>query len=338
MLRIRVIAPLELTEEVVDLAGGSVAVTNLIVLPGVARSPRGDMVQFELAREAADAMLSELRELGLHECGSIAVDEVDMSISTGARKAEEAAPGYDDDAVIWDELDARTAADARLSWVFMAFLVLATQIAAIGALLDQPILIVGAMVLGPEFGAVAAICFGVVHQNPARIGVAVRTLAIGFTTAIAVTALCATLVAWLGWIHPAMLDHRPMTDFIVHPDRWSFIVALLAGVAGMLSLTASKSSALVGVFISVTTVPAAGNIAVAIPLGHFSEVSGSAAQLGVNLLGMLVAGVVTLALQRALWSRYGIRLPALPDHTTAPPHPATQPATVASPQSRTRRP
>jgi hypothetical protein len=93
-------------------------------------------------------------------------------------------------------------------------------------------------------------------------------------------------------------------------------VAVLAGVAGILSMTARKSSALVGVFISVTTVPAAGNLAVAIALEHWSEVSASLIQLGVNLAGMILAGIITLALQKALWTRYGRRLPA--KNATAP--------------------
>ncbi|MET0915285.1 MAG: DUF389 domain-containing protein [Jiangellaceae bacterium] len=37
----------------------------------------------------------------------------------------------------------------------------------------------------------------------------------------------------------------------------------MAGIAGILSLTAAKSGALIGVLISVTTVPAAGRSAVA---------------------------------------------------------------------------
>jgi uncharacterized hydrophobic protein (TIGR00271 family) len=310
MLHVRVLSPAELTDEVLGLAEEYVAVTNVVVVPGAARKPVGDLVQFDMAREAADAMLCRLRELEIDKRGSIAVEQIDVSISAGTDRAEEAAPGYDDDAVVWDELDARTAADARLSWAFLAFLALATQLAGIGALLDQPILIVGAMVLGPEFGAVAAICFGLVRRRPARIAVALRTLAIGFAAAVAITAVCAAVSRWLGWISPGMLDDRPLTDFIVRPDKWSFIVALLAGVAGILSITAGKSSALVGVFISVTTVPAAGNIAVAIPLEHWSEVGGSAEQLGVNLAGMLLAGTATLAVQQAVWRRYGLRLPA----------------------------
>jgi uncharacterized hydrophobic protein (TIGR00271 family) len=338
MLHIRVIAPPRLTDQISDLCGASVAVTNLVVLPGAAREPAGDLIQFDMAREAADAMLQRLRELGVDESGSIAVETVDVSISVGATVAEQAAPGYDDDAVLWDELDARTAADARLSWAFLAFLALATQIAAIGALLDQPILIVGAMVLGPEFGAVAAVCFGLIRVDTQRIAVAVRTLVIGFLVAIAITTACATVSRWLGWISPADLSHRPNTDFIVHPDKWSFIVAVLAGIAGILSITASKSSALVGVFISVTTVPAAGNIAVAIPLAHWGEVKASAVQLGVNLAGMLLAGTATLAAQRFLSLRYGIKLP-VPTRAAAQrtPHRPAAPGAPGRPAGRTNR-
>ncbi len=309
MLHIRVITPVDLTDQVTEIVDDCEGATNLVVLAGAARSPAGDLVQFDMAREAVDEMLTRLRELGLDRSGSITVEDLDLSISVGATVAEEAAPGYDEDAVLWDELDARTTADSRLSWAFLVFLILATQIAGVGALLDEPILIVGAMVLGPEFGAVAAICFGLVRRDPARIALAVRTIVVGFAVAIAVTAACAEVARMLGWIQPSMLEHRTMTTFIVEPDKWSFIVALMAGAAGILSMTAGKSSALVGVFISVTTVPAAGNIAVAAAVGLWGEVGGSLIQLGVNLAGMLIAGVVTLAAQRLLVTRYGVRLP-----------------------------
>ncbi|NED02343.1 DUF389 domain-containing protein, partial [Streptomyces sp. SID6648] len=52
---------------------------------------------------------------------------------------------------------------------------------------------------------------------------------------------------------------RPNTGFVYAPDAFSFVVAILAGIAGTLSLTSAKSGALVGVAISVTTVPAAAN-------------------------------------------------------------------------------
>jgi uncharacterized membrane protein len=82
------------------------------------------------------------------------------------------------------------------------------------------------------------------------------------------------------------------------------IVALLAGVAGMLSLTTTKSSVLVGVLISVTTVPAAANVGVAAAVGRWDECLGAATQLAVNLVSLLLAGVATLTIQRQVWHRW----------------------------------
>jgi uncharacterized hydrophobic protein (TIGR00271 family) len=96
-----------------------------------------------------------------------------------------------------------------------------------------------------------------------------------------------------------LVDPRPLTDFIWRPDALSWVIAFLAGIAGMLSLTSAKSGALVGVLISVTTVPAAGNIAVAIAYGAADEAWGSSLQLGINLAAIATAGILTLAVQRA---------------------------------------
>lgn len=306
MLHIRVTSPDDITDRVIGLAGESAAAINVTVARGAVISPEpADLVTFDLAREAADTVLVKLRELGLEERGTIAVHSIDLSVSHAAKAAEEAAPGYEEDAIIWDEISARTSAEARLSWSFLAFIALATQLAAIAVLLDQPVLIIGAMVLGPEFGPLAAICFGMIVREPWRVFDATRTLVVGFAAGIAITTGCAAVSRWLGWIDAGMLADRPATQFIFHPDKWSFIVAILAGIAGTLSITAGKSSPLVGVFISITTVPAAGNIAVGIALTKWDEVGGSSVQLGVNVIGLLIAGTITLVVQRFLWSRYG---------------------------------
>ena len=103
---------------------------------------------------------------------------------------------------------------------------------------------------------------------------------------------------------------RPQTGFITSPDTWSLVVAVLAGIAGVLSLTSAKSGALVGVFISVTTVPAAADMAISLALGGGHEFLGAATQLGINLAGILVAATATLAVQRAVWRRVPGRRPA----------------------------
>src|SRR3569833_86701 len=128
------------------------------------------------------------------------------------------------------------------------------------------------------------------------------TLGVGFAVAIALAALAALVGRGLGWFGPeALTGDRPQTGFITAPDHWSLVVAVLAGLAGVLSLTSAKSGALVGVFISVTTVPAAGTMALGLALGSRSAFVEAAVQLGINLAGMLVAAVATLVLQRTLW-------------------------------------
>ncbi|MCP9953049.1 DUF389 domain-containing protein [Actinomadura madurae] len=303
MLHLRAIVPADRTERVCAVLDGCAGAANVVVLEGAARAPRGDLVTADVARESANEVLDALRALGVDRDGSIALDKVDLTLSERAELAKERAPGHGDDAVVWEELDRQVSEGTALTWSFVAFLALATQLAGIAALIDSPVLVVGAMVLGPEFGAVAAICYGLVRLQPGRIVEAVRALAAGFAVAIVITYVCALVSRWIGVIELDRLpDDRPLTAFIYSPDRWSFIVALLAGAAGVLSLTAGKSSALVGVFISVTTVPAAGNLAVAMALKHASEITGSLLQLAVNFAGMIIAGALTLVVQRAVWS------------------------------------
>jgi hypothetical protein len=71
----------------------------------------------------------------------------------------------------------------------------------------------------------------------------------------------------------------------------------------VLSLTSGKVGGLSGVFISVTTVPAAGNIALGFAFTQWSEVAGSSAQLALNISGMALAGWITLLVQQRVWNR-----------------------------------
>lgn len=59
--------------------------TNLAVLPGAAREPAGDLVLCDVAREAAHTVLADLEASGLTERGSIAAQQVDLSLSTRCR-------------------------------------------------------------------------------------------------------------------------------------------------------------------------------------------------------------------------------------------------------------
>ena len=189
LLHLRVVSPADLRDEVEALLRGQRGTTNLVVLPGAAREPGGDLIQADLARECVQDVLSGLRELGVDRRGSISLHAVDMAIGDGVRRAERTAPGDAADAVIWEEVS---------------------------------------------------------------------------------------------------------TEYIYQPGWFSLLTALVAGAAGMLSLTSARSAVLVGVFISVTTIPAAGNLALALVFGRFHDAAGSALQLVINLTGIVAAGYLVL--------------------------------------------
>ncbi|MFY4720203.1 DUF389 domain-containing protein [Streptomyces sp. LaBMicrA B280] len=304
MLHLRLMSPAERTDEVVRLVEATVGTAHLAVIPGAARDPAGDLVMCDVAREAADALIAGLRRLGLDDTGSIAVENIDLSLSRRADKAERDAPGEGADAVLWEGLTEATHEESTLSVTYLAFITLATMIAACGVVLDNAVLIVGAMAVGPEFGPLAGICTAMVRRHPRLALRSGTALLVGFAVAMAVTVGFSLFMDAAGLFHRSALEgRRPNTAFVYAPDAFSFIVALLAGVAGTLSLTSAKSAALVGVAISVTTVPAAANAAVALAYGDMSQTLGSTDQLLLNLLGIILAGTLTLLAQQLLWKR-----------------------------------
>ncbi|MGW6738682.1 DUF389 domain-containing protein [Streptomyces sp. NPDC055013] len=304
MLHLRLITPADRTDDVVRLIERTVGTTHLAVLPGAARNPAGDLVMCDVAREAGDELLTDLQQLGIEESGSIAVENIDLSLSKRADKAEKEAPGEGADAVLWEHLTDATHEESTLSVTYIAFITLATMIAACGVVLDNAILIVGAMAVGPEFGPLAGVCTAIVQRHPRLALRSLIALLVGFAAAMAVTVGFSYFMDAVNLFSHAQLEaERPNTNFIYRPDWFSFVVAVLAGCAGTLSLTSAKSGALVGVAISVTTVPAAANAAVAFSYDEYKQAWGSTEQLLLNLLGIVVAGTLTLAAQKWLWSK-----------------------------------
>ncbi|WP_405999100.1 DUF389 domain-containing protein [Streptomyces sp. NBC_00829] len=302
MLHLRLITPAGRTAEVVRLIESTIGTAHLAVVPGAARNPEGDLVMVDVAREAGDELIGGLRALGIDESGSIAVEDIDLSLSRRADKAEAEAPGEGADAVLWEHLRGATHEESTLSVTYIAFLTLATMIAACGVVLDNAILIVGAMAVGPEFGPLAGCCTALVQRAPRLALRSFLALIVGFAAAMVMTVGFSYFMEGVGLFHAAQLEaDRPNTNFIYRPDWFSFVVAVLAGAAGMLSLTSAKSGALVGVAISVTTVPAAANAAVAFSFQEYKQAWGSTEQLLLNLLGIVVAGTLTLLIQKFLW-------------------------------------
>jgi uncharacterized hydrophobic protein (TIGR00271 family) len=304
-MTVRVRCPADLSPRVVRLLEGIPAISALAVYPDASLLPKGSIIEADLPREEVNTVIDALVDLGVPVEGTIQVLSVPTFVSRTGLRAEQDAPGAGTDAVVWAEVVERAYEDSALTWTYLSFMMLATLLAAIAVVTDSVVLVIGAMVLGPEFVPIASLGLGLVRRRYHLLRQSLRTLVIGFAVAITAVAALALVARWTGLIDGSdlLLEHRPGTSFIYQPNAWSLIIAVIAGAAGVLALTSAKSGGLAGVFISVTTIPAAGNIAVAAVFAEWSEVWGSLLTLVVNITGMALAGWLTLALQQSVWSR-----------------------------------
>ncbi len=131
---------------------------------------------------------------------------------------------------------------------------------------------------------------------------ALSTLGVGLA-ATCVTALVIAAVLDLFDLLPSGFDvGESALSGLTTVNSATIGVALAAGIAGMLALETRASSA-VGVAISITTIPAAAYIGVAAGVGEADKAWGALAVLAVNVCMLLVAGTMTLAVQRWLAGR-----------------------------------
>ena len=307
MLHVRAVSPAELSGQVTSRLVTAPGVFNLVVQPGAGRRPDGDEISFDVLNSAANRVLSELRGLGLDERGVISIVQLDAALSAHPpRRADrrklrvlrpEAAP-------VWDLVTARIESNAEYAPSFYLLLMLAALIGAVGLLTNSSILIVGAMVVGPEYAAIVAVALGMTRRDRRAILSGIAALCAGFGVAIAATLVFGLIIRASGTTPALFLAGvRPVADFINSPDVFSVIVAVLAGLVGVVSLTEARASALIGVFISVTTIPAAASIGISIAYSLWREARGSTVQLLLNVIVLIVVGDLALTAQRWIWRR-----------------------------------
>jgi len=294
--------PADRSDAVCDLLLGDDCATNVTVQPGAVRKPPGDLIEADVARERAAEVMARLRELEVDRVGGIVLSDPSGTPFDRADELEARAPGHPDDAVMWEAVEDQAEAGAVPTLSYHVFLVIAVALAAVAVVTDSSVLVIGAMVVGPEFSAIVALSAGLVLGRPGLALRSLRLLVVSFVFAVVVVTVLALLGGLAGVITPEDVTRpRPNTGFIWRPDLWSFVVALLAGAAGALALALARSAPMLGVFISVTTVPAAGNLALGLATWEAAEITGSLAQLGLNVAGMVLAGSLTLLLVRTAW-------------------------------------
>jgi uncharacterized hydrophobic protein (TIGR00271 family) len=304
VVHLRIVAPNTECRHVLELLEANESVFNVVHLPGVASKPQGDLVLCDVPSRDVSLIVADLRELTVDVDGSIAIDHVDAEISGIAAEQRRRTRDIAADPVVWENVSSRTSENVELSNSYLIFMSLAMLIASVGICFNQPILIVAAMVVGPDFGPIAGICVALVNRSRELVRRSGLALVAGFSLGIVVTYLSTVILRAVGQL-PDHIDFQghALVDFISEPNFFSVYVAIAAGIVGMLSLTTAKSSVLIGVLISVTTIPAAANIGVASAYLDWTTAWGAGRQLILNIASILIAGLLTLLLQRRLYMR-----------------------------------
>ena len=304
MLHVRLVSPAALTEPLTSQLGAAPGVHNVVVRAGEARRPDGDSVQFDVLDNAANPVFKTLRELGLDSAGVICVDRVDATLTgQGCPEADHGALRRET-APVWEMVEAVIRQGEAYAPSFYILLAVAALIGAVGILTNSQILIVGAMVVGPEYNAIMGVALGISGRHRADVRDGLLALWWGFLAAIVLALLFGLSVRASGKTPEAYLNGvRPVADLINTPNIFSAIVAVLAGLVGVVSLTEARANALIGVFISVTTVPAAASVGVSIAYSSWREAGGSTLQLLLNVALLIAVGAGGLTTQRAIWRR-----------------------------------
>ena len=299
MLRLRVAANDESKEEMISC---------LADVPGVswitAEVNEGEhdwVISADLRVDCADSVLNKLHELNVSDDHYVMVRQ-----ELVAPQREPGSTLQTDNDFAWIEVLGSARANSRPIGRYMLLMLVSGAIAAMGVTSDNSILIVGAMAVSPDLLPICATCVALVAR---RINLAFRALAtllIGMAIAMASAVVLAFLLRLIGVLDGSTDHYLAGLGPLVHADYATVVVALAAGVAGILSFE-TRAAAAVGVAISITTVPASAYFGVALGLGDPAAGLGALLTLAINVFLVMFAGANTLALQRWIPTRENSR-------------------------------
>ena len=194
MLHLRIITPPQLTTTVLEELADDPGVTHITADRGAATEPPGDLVSCDVVRASVNPLIRRLRSAGVADHGGITLTEPEAVISTAADRAQAQILTPEIDTIVWEEVAARTSDDSTFSVSFGVLMVLAGIIAAIAVLTNNPVLVVGAMIVSPDYGPMAALSVALVNRAYGQARQSFRALALGFPMA-AVAAFLLTLAS-----------------------------------------------------------------------------------------------------------------------------------------------
>ena len=285
MLELRIHVPTESAGLIVERLSRTPGLSHMTVIPLVMTSRV--VIQAELDPVHADVILAELDAMGL-TADSTLIRHPTIPIGEQA--------GRPDDSFVWTDLVAEARVSSRAAPRYFALMAVAGIIAAMGILDRNTILIVGAMAVAPDLLPIVAACVGLAGRRPRLFARGFLSLAAGMAMASFAAGTVTLVLVAIGWTERSVVPELTFIGSLLSLNITSVIIATAAGVAGMLAYE-TRGSAAVGVAISVTTIPAASFIGVALAFGSVAGAAHGLGVLSLNVICLLAGGTATVLVQ-----------------------------------------
>lgn len=298
MLRLRSSVADRRAEEFGALLRGHDGVRRVVQQPDEAQS-RSSVFVADVEPSSADVLVEKIAELG------IPVDDyvlTKMEVVAPQHRHRHGEGGIDGFA--WVEVLGAAKANSRPLARYLALITVGAVIAACGVISSSAILIVGAMAVSPDLLPICATCVGLARGERKLAGRAFVTLMLGLGLVVVTAAVVGALLRLFGLLPDGFEVEQSSLSTLATTDYSTVLVALAAGIAGMLSFE-TRASAAVGVAISVTTMPASAYLGVALGAGGIDHALGTLLVLALNVTLLIASGTATLLVQRRLPNRSG---------------------------------
>ncbi|WP_254537214.1 TIGR00341 family protein [Halomarina litorea] len=278
-------------QEVLDDAG-----IDYVVSDETSKREYEATVAFPVPTSAVEDVLDDLRDVGVGENAYTVVTEAETVVSERFQDlVDEYAEETSEERIAREELRAKAEGFSDSFWTYVTMTLVSAIVGTAGLLLDSPATVVGSMVIAPLIGPALSAAVGTVIDDQELFVRGVQLQALGVALTVVAATLFSVFVRTVGVVPPT-LDPTTLGEVSerLAPDVLSLAVALGAGVAGIVSLTAGVSTALVGVMIAVALIPPAATVGIALAWGLPGAAVGAAVLTLVNLLSINLAALVVL--------------------------------------------
>ena len=289
--------PSDRTDNLVERLGELDGAVGLSLQRGTSLQPPGDVVTVKVTNPASDEVLEEVAQLlkGRDDF-SITTSEPDYMISDPHFEVLD----RETNEVSWESVASEFRKESNVEFNFILLMALSGIIASGGLWSDRLQIVIGAMVIAPGFMPLLRLPFGLL-MGP-------RTMTTRGSAAVlagySVMALAAAVTYWvLQAIDPSSSNELTTREWIRYWSSLSpssVVVALSAGAAGAVVVTAGRSVLTAGVMIALALVPTMAITGMALGAGDITLAIEAAGRWLVDALSVIFAGGLVFVTKQAL--------------------------------------